>query len=287
VSPAEVPPEGRQIFAMGGGGFTMEPGNPLLDDFVLSLVPPRAGAREPRILFLPTASGDTTAQIAAFHERYSDRFCVAEHLSLFRLHELGRPLREIVLAQDVLYVGGGSMRNLLAIWRAHELDRLLIEAWRAGIVLAGISAGAMCWFEGGVTRSSGTPEPIAGLGLLRGSLTVHADGEPERLPVWLKAVREGELPGGWAVDDGVGLLFRGERLERIVSSRPGAGAQRVDQVGGETVRHRLTPDLLGTRGDAADAPGAIADDDVQELRRVQRLRRAIAPPRGGGRLGGL
>src|ERR1035437_1223763 len=106
------------------------------------------------------------------------------------------------------------MCNMLAIWRAHGLDGLLVEAWRHGTVLAGLSAGAMCWFEAGVTRSSGPPEPIAGLGLLEGSLTVPADGEPERLPVWLAAVRDGTLPGGWAVDDGVGLLFRGLRLER-------------------------------------------------------------------------
>jgi peptidase E len=285
VSTSEAPTERRLIFAMGGGGFTMEPSNPLLDDFVLSLVPSRTPAttREPRILFLPTASGDTTAQIAAFHARFADRHCVAEHLSLFRLHELRRPLEEIVLSQDVLYVGGGSMRNLLAIWRAHDLDRLLIRAWRRGIVLAGISAGAMCWFEGGITRSSGRPEPLSGLGLLEGSLTVHADGEPERLPVWLAAVRGGTLPGGWSLDDGVGLLFEGTRLRRIVSSRPGASAQRVDQVAGELVRRRLRPELLGAT-DPAAVPSSL-DEDVQELRRVQRLRRTISGPRGG-RLGG-
>ena len=103
---------------------------------------------------------------------------------------------------------------MLAIWQAHGLDRLLVQAWRAGTVLAGLSAGAMCWFQGGVTRSSGAPETIDGLGVLEGSLSVHADGEPERLPVWLAAVREGTLPGGWALDDGVGLLFRGQRLDR-------------------------------------------------------------------------
>jgi dipeptidase E len=337
VSPPETPLEQRTIFAMGGGGFTMEPSNPLLDDFVLSLAalrlgglrarararkrpiadtsaasaevssgdppgdppisssgnpdadasPPTAAsvgapAREPRILFLPTASGDTTAQINAFYARFADRVCIAEHLSLFRLRESRRPLAEIVLTQDILYVGGGSMRNLLAIWRAHELDRLLTDAWRRGIVLAGISAGAMCWLEGGITRSSGPPEPLAGLGLLTGSLTVHADGEPERLPVWLAAVREGVLPGGWAVDDGVGLLFRGERLDRLVSSRPGAGAQRVDAIAGELVRHRLQPELLGASA-GAGALGAV-DEDIQELRRVHRFRRGVTGARG--RLGG-
>ena len=253
----------RTIFAMGGGGFTMEPGNPLLDDFVLRL----SGAREPRILFLPTASGDAAAQIAAYAHRFGDRACRPEHLSLFRLHGSRRPLRDVVLEQDVVYIGGGSMRNLLAIWRAHGLDEVLVEAWERGIVLAGLSAGAMCWFEGGITRSSGPPEPIAGLGLLPGSLTVHADGEPERLPVFLRAVQRGELPGGWAADDGVGLLFRGTELERVVSSRPGAAACRYDAVDGELVRRRIEPELLGA------APGPPQPgDDVLELRAVQRLR---------------
>jgi dipeptidase E len=268
----EVAIEDRQIFAMGGGGFTMEPNNPLLDDFVLSLT----RAQQPRVLFLPTASGDTTAQINAFQARFADRWCVHEHLSLFRLSETRRSLQQIVLEQDVIYVGGGSMRNLLAIWRAHGLDELLVQAWRAGTVLAGLSAGAMCWFQGGVTRSSGAPEPLAGLGLLEGSLTVHADGEPERLPIWLAAVLDGSLPGGWALDDGVGLLFRGPRMDRVVSSRPGAGAQRVDQVAGELVRHRLEPELLG---EGQRKLLGAEDEAVQELRRVHRMRRGISEGR--------
>jgi dipeptidase E len=253
------------IFAMGGGGFTMEPDNPMLDDFVLGL----AAAREPRILFLPTASGDAAAQIAGFHARFGERACAPSHLSLFRLHGTRRPLREIVLEQDVVYIGGGSMRNLLAIWRAHGLDALLAEAWERGIVLAGLSAGAMCWFEGGVTRSSGPPETIAGLGLLPGSLSVHADGEPERLPAFLEAVRTGALPGGWAADDGVGLLFEGPQHVRTVSSRPGAAALRVDAVEDELVRARIEPELLGASPAGLPLPGG----DVEELRALHRLRR--------------
>jgi peptidase E len=255
------------IFAMGGGGFTMEPANPLLDDFVLSL----SGASEPRIVFLPTASGDTTGQINAFLQRFGDRDCVPEPVSLFRLRDADRSLREIVLDADIVYAGGGSMRNLLAIWRAHGLDELLVQAWRGGAVLAGLSAGAMCWFDAGVTRSSGPPEPLPGLGLLEGSLTVHADGEPERLPVWLAHIRDGSLPGGWALDDGVGLVFEGLRMGRAVSSRPGASAQRVDQVAGELVRSRVAVELLG---EGRNSLGGI-DEDVRELRRVRQVRRRI------------
>jgi dipeptidase E len=258
-----------QIFAMGGGGFTMEPDNAALDDFVLSL----AGVPEPRVLFLPTASGDPTAQITGFYGRFARR-ASATHLSLFRRHGSARSLADIVLEQDVIYVGGGSMRNLLAIWHAHELDALLAEAWRRGIVLAGLSAGAMCWFAGGVTRSGGPLETVEGLGLLPGSFTVHADGEPERLPVWLAAVRRGDLMGGWAADDGVGLLFRGTRMVRVVSSRPGTAALRVDAVGAELVRHRIEPELLGTDPAHPPTPASLpVPDDVRELRELRQAMR--------------
>jgi dipeptidase E len=258
-----------QILAMGGGGFTMEPDNAALDDFVLSL----SDRPEPRVLFLPTASGDPTAHITGFYARFARR-ASATHLSLFRRHGSARSLADIVLEQDVIYVGGGSMRNLLAIWRAHELDELLTEAWRRGIVLAGLSAGAMCWFAGGITRSSGPLETIAGLGLLPGSFTVHADGEPERLPVWLAAVREGRLPGGWAADDGVGLLFRGMRMVRVVSSRPGTAALRADLVGDELVRHRIEPELLGADPTRPPGPGSLpVPDDIRELRELRQAMR--------------
>jgi peptidase E len=246
---------------MGGGGFTMEPANPALDDFVLSLVP----APMPRVLFLPTASGDPSEQIASFHATYGHRAARATVLSLFRRHGDSRTLREIVLAHDVVYVGGGSMRNLLAIWGAHGLDLVLRDAWESGIVLAGLSAGAMCWFQGGVTKSFGPPEATAGLGFLPTSLSVHADGEPERLPSYLEAVRSGVLPGGWAADDGVGLVFSGTELARVVTARPGAGAVRVDAVGGELVRRRIEPELLGA-GPLATRPLA---EDIRELRRTR------------------
>ncbi len=242
---------------MGGGGFTMEPVGGALDELVLSL----SRAPVPRICFLPTASGDPGEQIARFHAAFADRPCEPAHLSLFRLGRNPVDLREHLLAQDIVYVGGGSMRNMLAIWRAHELDEILRECWEQGTVLAGLSAGAMCWFQGGITTSSGTPEPAAGLGLLEGSLSVHLDGEPERRGPYLDAVASGALPAGWAADDGVGLLFEDGELTRVVGSRPGLRCLRVEpggvtEVPVETLDAR--PPLL--RG---------LDADVRELRSLR------------------
>jgi peptidase E len=250
----------KTIFAMGGGGFTSEPHNPALDDFILSL----ARRREAKILFLPTASGDPNAQISAFHATFGNRACHPQHLSLFRLEQEPADLRALILDQDVVYVGGGSMRNLLAIWREHGLDHILREAWEAGVVLAGLSAGGMCWFDHGITRSTGRPAPVRGLGFLPGSLSVHYDGDPTRRPVFLDAISRGAMPAGYGADDGVGLLFEDRALVRIVGSRPQARAYRVepgaDAHVDETV---IEPELLdrSTLGELRSVP-----TDIREFR---------------------
>jgi dipeptidase E len=269
-----LPPEGGAprragrvptIFAMGGGGFTMEPENPALDDYVRSLAP----AREPRICLLPTAGGDSEDQIRRFMAAFGDQLCEPTSVSLFRLGTNPVPLREHLLAQDVIYVGGGSMINLLALWRAHGLDEILREAWQAGIVLAGLSAGSMCWFEWGVTKSVGRPTLAHGLGFLPGSNSVHYDGEPERRPVYLDAVARGDAPAGWAVDDGAGLLFRGTRLAEAVASRPGARAYRVHAVDGVAVEEAIEPRLLKARPHA-DPAAPLAVDEMRALHAARR-----------------
>jgi dipeptidase E len=250
----------RTIFAMGGGGFTADPSNPALDDYILSL----ARRREPRILFLPTASGDPNAQIAAFRAAFGGGACRPRHLSLFRLEHEPEDLRALILAQDIVYVGGGSMRNMLAIWREHGLDLILREAWDAGVVLAGLSAGGMCWFEHGITCSTGRPAPVRGLGFLPGSLSVHYDGDPTRRPVFLDAVARGAMPDGFGADDGVGLLFEDRALVRIVSARPDARAYRVAACADAQVGERaLEPELLD--GAAIGARRSVPTD-IREYR---------------------
>ena len=163
------------------------------------------------------------------------------------------------------------MINLLALWRAHGLDQSLREAWHAEIVLAGLSAGSMCWFEYGVTKSRGRPALARGLGLLPGSNSVHYDGEPDRRPVFLDAVASGDVPAGWGVDDGAGLLFRGTRLAEVVASRPGARAYRVHAVDGDAVEEVIEPRLLKAPAHV-DPTAPLA---VEELRALHAARRGF------------
>jgi len=264
------------ILAMGGGGFTMEPDNPALDEFVLGLAP----AKEPRICLLPTAGGDSEAQIHRYYATFGDRPCEPTHVSLFRLGDKPVALREHLLAQDIIYVGGGSMVNLLAIWHAQGLPAILREAWQRGIVLAGLSAGSMCWFEYGITKSVGHLAVAEGLGFLPGSSCVHYDGEPERRPVFLEAIRSQVIPGGWGADDGAGLLFKGARMAEAVASRPHARAYHVARTAEGVVEDPIEPRQL-PRPSKETAETELA---IGELRGLKAARRA-AGHRGGSRRG--
>jgi dipeptidase E len=245
----------RRIVAMGGGGFSGWPGDPALDSFVLDA----ADAPEPSICLLPTASGDPEEQIARFRRAYADLPCRASHISLFRLGNDPVDLRDVLLEQDVIYVGGGSLLNLLAIWRAHGVDDILREAWECGIVLCGISAGSMCWFEAGVTKSHGAPRAVPGLGFLPGSNSVHYHSEPDRRPAFEEAVAGGAVPAGYGVDDGVALVFEGTDLVEAVSGRDTAGAWRVQAGDGGVTSTPLEVRRLPPPGPPEEAPLSIAE----------------------------
>jgi peptidase E len=229
------------ILAMGGGGFSMEPRNPRLDEFALSL----ARGRRPRVCFVGTASGDSPLYAARFLRAFRRLRCRPTTLSLFDPPKRG--LRGFLLDQDVVYVGGGSTRAMLVLWREWGLDRILREAWREGVVLAGLSAGSICWFEQGLSDSvvPGRLLPLECLGFLPGSNCPHYDGEPGRRPAYRRLVASGALSPGWAADDGVGLLFEGRRFVRAVSSRQGAKAWRVERSRGGASERAVTPDYLG------------------------------------------
>jgi dipeptidase E len=254
-----------RILALGGHDFSSRPPDRAVCELLLRLASERAGAR-PRICILPTASGDTSEQIARFYASFSERPCEPSDLSLFRLGRRPIALRDHLLAQDLIYVGGGSLVNLLAVWEAHEISAILSLAWRQGIVLAGQSAGAMCWFEAGITKSSGKPEPSAGLGLLGGSLCVHYNNEPERRTAYLDAVGGG-MPGGYGLDDYAGLLWEGTAPPAAVTAFRGARAYRVT-----AAEEGVTEAPLPARFLPAPAPATLRED-IAEFRRVTRMRR--------------
>lgn len=231
----------RHIVAMGGGGFSMEPRNPKLDDFVLSLARRR---RRPRVCFVGTASGDSDYYIRRFHEAFPPSRAAATHLTFF--DRTVSDLKSFAMDQDVVYVGGGSTANMLAVWRLHGLDKVLRAAWNAGVVMAGISAGAICWFEDGLTDSFGMPFRGLndGLGFVRGACSPHYDGERERRPALMRLIKRG-FPPTLALDDGAAAHFVGRRLEEIVSSRRKARAMRVELIKGAVVERALPVRYLG------------------------------------------
>ena len=221
----------------------MEPGNPLLDQFVLSL----ARSPSPMVCFLPTAGGDAEAYVARFYRAFATLDCRPCDLQLFQRHVAD--LESFVLAQDVIYVGGGNTVNLLAVWRAHGLDRILHQAWNEGVVLSGISAGMNCWFAESLTDSYGLDQlaPLRdGLAFLSGSCCPHYDGEVQRRPNFQRLILSDQLAAGFAADDGAALLFSGEELTEVVTSRPGAGAYRVEKIGADVHERRLPVRYLGS-----------------------------------------
>ncbi len=219
---------------MGGGGFLM--GDPLLDRFVVGLT----DAARPRICFVPTASGDADRSVARFFESFPARSCEPSVLRLF-----DREVQDVVAflgEQDVVYVGGGNTLNMLAVWRLHGVDTALRAAWEAGVVMAGISAGANCWFEASTTDSFllGHADPLLdGLGFVRGSFTPHYSGEPARRPSLLSLVGSGALPDGYACDDFAAVHAVDGEVREAVASMDDARAYRVRREGSAAVEEPL------------------------------------------------
>lgn len=239
-----------KIIAMGGGGFLMEPGNPLLDLYFLD----RTEKARPRICFVPTGGGDPEEALAHFYHTFSRYACEPCHLAFFRksrpsaipLYDMERHLME----QDAIYVGGGNTRSMLAVWHEWGLDELLWKAWRAGILLGGLSAGAICWFQYGASDSvfgPGRSTALKCLGLLEGSCAPHFDGEPHRRSDFHALIASGQLPPGLGIDDGAAVFFENGHMVEVVASRPQARAYRVMVRAGAVVEEPLAARYLGEK----------------------------------------
>jgi dipeptidase E len=228
----------RQIIALGGGGFAVQPDNLALDRYVLA----QARVSEPGVAFVPTASGDADPYIVRFYAAYLGLPCRPTHLSFFRRTP---DLRAYLLTQDVIYVGGGNTKSMLAVWREWGLPELLREAWEAGIVFAGISAGAICWFAQGITDSFADQLRVLDcLGFLPGSCCPHYNGEVERRPAYHRLLLNGEVAPGWAIDDGAAIHLVNGEVHRVVTSRQGSTVYRVQAIDGAVQEEPIAAEYL-------------------------------------------
>jgi peptidase E len=215
----------RHVLAVGGGMLMPRDTVPLHLRYAMELT----GRAAPRLCVLSTALGDDPNAYLRFYDRLADSPAKVRHLALFPMPNVADPA-DLLMSQDVIFVGGGSVANMLAVWRVHGIDEILRKAWQAGIVLAGSSAGGICWFEGGTTDSFGIKLRAFtdGLAMLPGSFCPHYDSEGERRPLYRRLVADGTLPGGIACDDGTGAHYTDETLTEVVADRPASNAYLVE-----------------------------------------------------------
>lgn len=202
-----------------------------------------SGKDRPRVLFILTASGDDPQYLAAMYSAMSETACEVDHLALFP--QPNRAVDEAIGAADVIWVGGGSVANLLALWRLHGVDSALRRAWESGTVLGGVSAGSICWHVGGPTDSFGKQlQPVTdALSFLPYGNGVHYDSEEQRRPLLHALVADGTLPVSYATDDRVAIVYRGTEPVEVVTDLPEteAAAYRVELIDGSVVEERLAP----------------------------------------------
>jgi dipeptidase E len=232
----------RQIISIGGAALPIELDNLLLARYFLR----QTRKKKPKVCFIGAASGDAETYRLRFYAGFSRFDCTPSHLPLFA--RTPRDLESFVLGHDAIFVGGGNTRSMLAVWRDWGLDLHLRAAWERGVVLGGVSAGAICWFEQGLTDSIAGPlTALDGLGWLPGSCCPHYDSEPQRRPTFRRLVARGGIAGGVAADDGAALHYVDGRLSGAVASLPRAKAWRVRMAGGRAVESALPTKYLGAR----------------------------------------
>ncbi len=215
-----------------------------LTDYAVELA--GVSGRAPRVCFLATAMGDSSDLIRSFYEAIQLRGWQGSHLALFPMPNV-EDVRGLLLEQDVIWVWGGSVAGLLAMWHLHGVDEVMREAWQSGVVLTGVSAGSICWHAGGTTDSFGTElRPVTnGLGLVPFSNGVHYDSEEQRRPVFQSLIADGALPAGYATDDGTGVLYRGTRFVEAVAEKADRSAYWVERgADGAAIEERLPTRLL-------------------------------------------
>lgn len=231
-----------QIIALGGGGFSDRPDNLLLDEYILL----QANKPKPKVLFLPTAGGDHEDYIAKFYRSYKRLNCIPTHLALSKKTIPYKRLEKFVLGQDIIFVGGGSPRFLMQVWRKYGMDKIIKKAWKQGIILSGMSAGAICWYEDGFKNPKDDIwRRINCLGFLEGSFCPHFDKRGELRRAYRKMISSGDLDPGYGVQDGVALHYYGTELKHVISAVPDAKAFYVKKSGFRVTEKEMKSTYLG------------------------------------------
>jgi dipeptidase E len=228
----------RQIIPIGGGGFYRDADNLELEKYIIR----QAGGESPRVAFVPTASGEPAHDVSSVYSAFMKLGCRPSVLTFFKRTP---ELRSFLLNQDMIYVGGGNTKSLLAVWRDWGVTEIFREAWESGIVLTGVSAGAICWFEQGLTDSfSDGLRPLNCLGFLPGSCCPHYDGEAQRRPTSHRLLASGEISAGIAIEDWTGVHFKETQIYRVVTSKRGARAYSMHAVHGSVQEAPLPAEFL-------------------------------------------
>lgn len=213
----------KQIIAIGGAAFNKNPAEPSIEQYILNLT----GKEKPKVCFLPQASAEDTLYVVSFNETFNRLGAQTTWISLFGRVE--PTWDDTLLEQDVIFVGGGNTKSMLALWRAWGMDEVLKKAYEKGIILAGVSAGAICWFEQGITDSVWPMGVLDCMGILKGSCSPHYDSEPERRPVFTQAVNSGQAMPGIALADYTAAHYVDGELSCVLSWAPGKEAFHVSK----------------------------------------------------------
>ena len=235
----------RQVVLLGSGFRTPSAGSREINSLLRHVV--ALGGARPKLCVLNTAEGDAPGTYTHLYSAFAAATDArVSHLALYPMPTVVDPAAHL-LDQDIIFVGGGSVANLMAVWRVHGLDVILREAWERGTILCGVSAGAICWCIGGTTDSFGYElRPfVDGLGLLAGSHSPHYNTEERRRPAFHRLIGDGTLPAGWATDHGTALHFVNGEIADVIADRPAVACYRVERLEGAGVTEtRLEPRLL-------------------------------------------
>tara|TARA_Y100000992_G_C21108281_1_gene416053 strand:- start:23 stop:724 length:702 start_codon:yes stop_codon:yes gene_type:complete len=215
-------PNSRNIIAIGGGGFGANPGQGIIENYILK----QTKKKNPRICFIPTATGDNEAYKVNFYSTFTNLNCYPSHLDFFKRTP---DLNELILNQDAIFVGGGNTKSMLAVWKEWELDKILKKAYLRGTVMSGVSAGAICWFQNGITDSwASNLKMMPCLNFVKGTCCPHYDEEPERKPAVKNFLLRSKIKNVYAVDGGAALHIKNEKIFRSVIFKKNKSSYLVD-----------------------------------------------------------